>query len=620
MSPRPRYSSWFASRTSFLLLFPLSVLWYFEISTNIPRFGTNYVNFSTRQHHNSTSSLSSVENERHDAPTQIDVSNRLKSIVDLHPKCLGKERVVEILLKAGKKDILKEECELLPTWDEVKNLYGEEPIVYGLETCQRYRETLKTAGRNGTEIEPDPRIAGLFNTGTNAFADSLHLNFRQVQTLTRTEYNLLGGKHTNLKYRSWARRIDEYGVDSKDNSVFTELPIVLIRDPYRWMGSMCKSPYIATWQRGAFERCPSLKPSPYELRSITGINKTSHPFEVRLDRTDYIERYDSLADMWSDWYIRFFDAKFPRLIIRYEDTLFHAEKVFGIVMECIGRPTSRPYTYQLEASKVHGSSSDFVHALAKYGTERGRYAGLLPNDRAHARTVLNSTLMSTFGYPNAPLEMTTEYVIEEEQVSGLEKYQECKGKKRLLGAQLRAGFKHLSRRSCASLPKWNEVTNTYGSEPIVIGMESCRMYREALDVDVISNVRIGGLHQHHLSAFRRFFTRNLHIEGVQSLEMANVSIGLKSLYESETTLDQSTSNSKALLPTFPVFVSTDPFRFMNKKVRGISSHILHHVYYDTLNLNLLAIETSAKSRATQSGTEAGTGVAPILFPPSLNAG
>jgi hypothetical protein len=489
-------------------------------------------------------------------------------IIESHPECLGKERVVEILLKAGKKEILKAECELLPTWDEIKSLYGEKPIIYGLESCQRYRDVLKSAGRNGSEIEPDPRIAGLFDTGTNAFADSLHLNFRQVKTLTRTEYNLLGGKHTNLKYRSWSRRIDEYGIDSQDGSVFTELPIVLIRDPYRWMGSMCKSPYIATWQRGAFERCPSLKPSPYELRSIKGINKQRHPFEVRLNRSDYIERYDSLADMWSDWYIRFFNAPFPRLIIRYEDTLFHAEKVFGIVMECIGRPTSQPYTYQLEASKVHGSSSDFVHALAKYGTERGRYAGLLPNDRVHAKAVLNSTLMKTFGYPDAPVKMSSEYVIEEEQVSGLEKYQECKGKKSILGALLRAGFKDLSRHSCASLPTWNDITSTYGSEPVVVGMQYCQLYREAHGVDVISNVRIGGLHEHHQSSLLRFFTDNLHIERVESLE--NISNRFESFYESEVSSAQSSNISSASPPKFSIFVTMDPFRFMNKKVRDIS--------------------------------------------------
>jgi hypothetical protein len=87
------------------------------------------------------------------------------------------------------------------------------------------------------------------------------------------------------------------------------------------------------------------------------------------------------------------------LIIRFEDTLFHAEKVMDLITECLGKPLSHPYLYHLEASKEHGRPADFFSALAKYGRAEGRYDGLTPDEKKYVRTALNPTLMKTFQYP-----------------------------------------------------------------------------------------------------------------------------------------------------------------------------------------------------------------------------
>jgi len=70
------------------------------------------------------------------------------------------------------------------------------------------------------------------------------------------------------------------------------------------------------------------------------------------------DKYDSLADMWSDWYRSYIDAEFPRLIIRFEDTLFHAEKIMEIISKCVGAPMEIQYQYHTAKSKK-GPSSDF---------------------------------------------------------------------------------------------------------------------------------------------------------------------------------------------------------------------------------------------------------------------
>ena len=87
-----------------------------------------------------------------------------------------REQLIHILTNAGATYMSLEDIRHLPTWTQVSNLYGAEPIVYGLETCQAYREKLQTY--NHTESKP--RVAGLFNTGTNAVAQSMSDNFKPV--------------------------------------------------------------------------------------------------------------------------------------------------------------------------------------------------------------------------------------------------------------------------------------------------------------------------------------------------------------------------------------------------------------------------------------------------------
>ena len=81
---------------------------------------------------------------------------------------LGREKVVDILHRAGVKfdlGVLK----ILPLWSQVKHLYGEEPVILGLDQCAAYRES----------HPPQDRfvgIAGQHNCGTNAMAKYMFQN------------------------------------------------------------------------------------------------------------------------------------------------------------------------------------------------------------------------------------------------------------------------------------------------------------------------------------------------------------------------------------------------------------------------------------------------------------
>jgi hypothetical protein len=67
----------------------------------------------------------------------------------------GRERLVEILTDAGVEELDVPTILNLPKWSSVTKLYGDGPVVIGLETCERFRETIPlddasigTAGMN----------------------------------------------------------------------------------------------------------------------------------------------------------------------------------------------------------------------------------------------------------------------------------------------------------------------------------------------------------------------------------------------------------------------------------------------------------------------------------------
>jgi len=132
---------------------------------------------------------------------------------------------------------------------------------------------------------------------------------------------------------------------------------------------------------------------------------------VRTHQTNYtdVDYYRSLADMWSDWYLQYFKADYPRLLVRFEDLLYRQEEVVTIVKRCIGMDDERgageakmPFKYFLRQSKYHGSPTEFIDALNKYASHENRHRGLTDDDRAYAASALHPDLMRAFNYTQAP--------------------------------------------------------------------------------------------------------------------------------------------------------------------------------------------------------------------------
>lgn len=259
--------------------------------------------------------------------------------------------VVEILEKAG----IKIDLDLLyrlPRWDEVTELYGSEPVILGQEHCAAYREKYPRSERTAA-------LAGMFNTGTNAMAMYFNKNLRNPD-------NNAFGFTANVPWHKhgWVGIRGQYQF-KPPKDVNKVLPVVIIRDPYGWFQSMCESPYLVhgDW---VGENCPKFVPTNLTLGMKLEHKKT----------------WNSLAHMWSEWYGNYFDADFPRLMIRFEgtnplvdrdsagiylaytctfplrflliptDVLYHTPQVMDAIRACVdGEWKEEHFVYQTASSK-----------------------------------------------------------------------------------------------------------------------------------------------------------------------------------------------------------------------------------------------------------------------------
>jgi hypothetical protein len=170
-----------------------------------------------------------------------------RDIARFRRECADKKWALEILHSSdGIFEMDGKTCRRLPTQSEVSHLYGADPVVYGMETCEQFRRNVQQAQKEAIDSVhalPTVRVAGLFNTGTNAMAASLArnlqqnyplgdeetLNFTKIDELLRVPWD----KHVPPRFRGINVLDRDQGIDLR-----LVLPVVMVRDPYGWMQSM----------------------------------------------------------------------------------------------------------------------------------------------------------------------------------------------------------------------------------------------------------------------------------------------------------------------------------------------------------------------------------------------
>lgn len=327
---------------------------------------------------------------------------------------IGKEPILRLLQEAtGADEIDADLLDRIPTVQQVTALYGRDPVVLGLETCHRFQTT-------GDPAEHLVSTAGSFNTGTNLMAELLiancHMPAHMVKygkTSRGVRWQVLWGKHTPVFDEAFRQQHRTYN-DSflTANNMF---PAVMVRDPFKWAQSMCRHPYGAQWPHDP-EHCPNLVPNDVDrqlLRSnptnwgaLAEHGRAATSVNVTVQYAAFDQHHDSLLEFWNDWYRDYVKAPFPRLIVRFEDVVFHPKLITQIVCECAGGEMNRnkPFKYIVESAKkgtahgAEGQKTSYVDALIKYGTEQGRYKGFEAADLEYAVQHLNPDLMRLLGY------------------------------------------------------------------------------------------------------------------------------------------------------------------------------------------------------------------------------
>jgi len=309
--------------------------------------------------------------------------------------------IFEILKQAGiyKKDLDQATIDALPTWTTIQLLFGKAPRIYGLDTCERFRNS----------TDPTIRffgIAGTFNTGTNLLSELMIQNCQITERMNAYGHQSKGmrwqvpwGKHYPASYR------EQHATKTDKTVPFDHsLPLVTIRHPYSWMQSMCRHPYAASWKHSK-EHCPNLVPTPED--DLADGKTDQVPVTVKYSK-EFSAHHDSLAHFWSDWYHLYYDANFPRIIVRFEDLLFYGKEVTETLCECGGgvpREDRRPggFMHISESAKLgtsaHGKhKTDLVGALIKYGNQDHLVDQMTPEDLEKAKTWFNPDIMKTFDY------------------------------------------------------------------------------------------------------------------------------------------------------------------------------------------------------------------------------
>lgn len=290
---------------------------------------------------------------------------------------------VQMLQKAGENvtdDLFQQLSIIHRDW---KQLYGTEPIILGMETCEAYRQMVPRQRRIIA-------VAGLFNTGTNAMEFHLRKNIRDTQT----KWQVPWGKHRVPRVRLQHKAPGLGNVPQED-----VLPIVILRDPLHWMQSMCKSPYAANWKRTRLH-CPNLVPTPHDhSKYATALRETNNtfPVTVHFDKAQ-VFTWASLIHLYSDWYRQYLDAPYPRLLVRFEDMLWQAPTILERIATCVGTQRANPVAYQVKASKGHGSGTGLVKAILKSGNATLRYGQLTNEDLQYANQHVDHELLERVQY------------------------------------------------------------------------------------------------------------------------------------------------------------------------------------------------------------------------------
>jgi len=215
------------------------------------------------------------------------------------------------------------------------------PVILGMERCEEFRRQWSSNGTIG--------VASLFNAGSNALTKNLQLNLQlpghEESFYRHGELNA----HGVLSQVPWWKHNPNPSdpVNGRQAHVAEHasvLPIVIVRDYYFWRKNTCTSPYNMQWEDwspSAGKPCPAM-----ERNNVTGVVDTTEITfrldDVRIRNPTQHLTYKSMVDVWNSFHQQYWNASFPRLMVRFEDTLLYLPEIIHAVQQCTGASWKPP--------------------------------------------------------------------------------------------------------------------------------------------------------------------------------------------------------------------------------------------------------------------------------------
>jgi len=310
----------------------------------------------------------------------------------------GREPIIKLIQDAGisfdpveDADLIKE----LPKWSDVVEMYGPEPVIYGINegNCERFQaQTDKGDHFIGT--------AGTFNTGTNLMSELLIANCILPDRMKKhgargIRWQVPWGKHNpvgDAEYRNSHKSKKDVLVDANEI-----MPMVTIRDPLIWLKSMCRHKYTAVWEGFKNKNhCPNFLVNNLKMNvKYGGVG-------------GFVHTYKSVLHLWNDFYQDYKNVDIPFLLVRFEDLVFRPKETITKVCECGGGMmfTKNKFKYIVNSAKkgdaAHGNMKDrtgFVDALVKYGKIEKRYKDFDSiEDLKYVRDNIDGSIMEMMKY------------------------------------------------------------------------------------------------------------------------------------------------------------------------------------------------------------------------------
>lgn len=294
----------------------------------------------------------------------LDLDAVIANLTATNPVFVGRERLARMLLEMYIDPTQVEDSiwKQVPVWDDITAVHGSEPVIYGLDSCQSFRDTV-------APIDRHVGIAGMFNTGTNLLAILLQHNCAIPEGIAKwgrkkghgMEWQVPWGKHTPAWYRGQANVKNFIGKIPHEHMFVA----AMVRHPHDWMASMCRNGYTAKWNHTG-RNCPNLYDGNV-VEAKFGPGPSNH---------------SSLAHMWNDWNGAYHRAPFPRVLVRFEDTIFFPKETSLKICTCVGGILTTPkendglFHYVIDSAKTgpgHGAGkkrNGLIDAWIKYGNAR----------------------------------------------------------------------------------------------------------------------------------------------------------------------------------------------------------------------------------------------------------